>query len=86
MKNYPITLHASLLFVNNKIINWKIGTKSWENNGWYSSCQPVHLLINANDDDISVESFTKIVNNTEENNLFFNVTAREFFKMFDFHV
>lgn len=79
---YPRKLYANVLLLDGKIINWKTGTKNWEESGWVSSSQPLFIFQNL-ENDLRSEVFKFTANNTNENNLFFEKTAKEFYKMFE---
>lgn len=82
--NYPRKLYANVLLCNGKIINWKTGTRSWENNKWLESRQPLKFILNE-DNIIESKVISETVYNGEENSLFFEKTSIEFYKQFEIH-
>ncbi len=87
---FPRTIHASVLLLDEKIINWKIGTTSWKGNRFLGSSQPINLVKRGCDnewnpkDNLRSEAFTRVVNSEAENNMFFE-RAEEFLRMYEIH-
>lgn len=83
--NYPKKLYANVLLLDVKIVNWKTGTSSWENGKWVMYRQPYFVLEELDINRLTTETFTKAVFSTNENNLFFEKTSKDFYKMFTLH-
>lgn len=79
---YPRKLYANVLLLNGKIINFKTGSKSWEGEKWIGSSQPLFIFHNL-ENDLRSEVFPFIARDTNETNLFFEKTSKEFYKMFE---
>ena len=83
---YPKKLYANVLLFDDKIISFKTGTKNWEGSKFWESCQPLWFINEDNfENRLKSEVFSKIVNSNEENNIFFRVISKEFYKMFEIH-
>ena len=81
---FPRKLFANVLLLDDKIINFKIGDRSWEGDKWCMNRQPSFLFLLENADQrIESKIFAKIVNSNAENTLFFRKISTEFFKMFE---
>ena len=83
---YPKKLYANVLLFDDKIINFKTRTKSWEGTGFWSSQQPLWIIYEKDfENRLRSEVFSKIINSNEENEIFFRVISKEFYKMFEIH-
>lgn len=80
---YPRKLYANVLLLDGKIINWKTGSTSWKNDGWLSSSQP--LWVFQEECDLQSKTIFFEANNDDENNKFFSVTSKDFYKKFEIH-
>ena len=80
---YPRTVHANVLLLDGKIINWKIGDANWVDSKWVRNRQPDIAYCVGFYERVEAQVFAAIVNNVNENQLFFNKIAIEFFKMFE---
>ncbi|MGG2091295.1 hypothetical protein AB1283_00830 [Bacillus sp. S13(2024)] len=78
---YPHKVYASVLLLDNKIYNWKIGQRYWDS--------PFSMTIRTSD----MEKFSKMktkyihweVNTSDEHQEVFEKHAREWFKQFEIH-
>jgi hypothetical protein len=83
---YSKKLYANVLLFDDKIINFKTGTTNWEGTKFWASSQPLWIIHEKDfENRLRSEVFSKIVNSNEENNIFFRVISKEFYKMFEIH-
>ena len=83
---YPKKLYANVLLFDDKIINFKTGTTNWEGLKFWESRQPFWILYEKQfENRLKSEVFSKIINSNEENEIFFRVISKEFYKMFEIH-
>ena len=83
---YPKKLYANVLLFDDKIISFKTGTTDWEGTKFWSSRQPIWIIDEDNfENRLKSEVFSKIINSNEENEIFFRVISKEFYKMFEIH-
>lgn len=82
--NYPRKLYANVLLLDGKIINWKTGEKTWEDERYFNNRQPISKLM-GKFDRLSSETFKFTANNSNENKLFFESYSKEFYQMFELH-
>lgn len=78
---YPHKVYASVLLLDGKIYNYKIGEDYWKH--------PLEVKMRFSDfekiDRMTVEHTYFEVNNVEEHNAAFKVLAREWFKSWEIH-
>ncbi|MED1955115.1 hypothetical protein [Brevibacillus centrosporus] len=78
---YPHKVYASVLLLDGKIYNWKIGQDHWKH--------PHEVKMRYSDFDKLDRMYTQYawfeVNNDEEHNRAFEVLAREWFKQWEIH-
>lgn len=78
---YPHKVYASVLLLDGKIYNYKIGQSFWEN--------PLEVKMRYSDfekiDRMTVEHTCFEVNNSEEHNTAFKVLAMDWFKNWEIH-
>lgn len=78
---YPHRVYASVLLLDGKIYNYKIGQNHWEH--------PAEVKMRLSDfnkiDRMTVEYTYFEVNNDEEHNAAFEVLARDWFKNWEIH-
>lgn len=82
-QEYPKTIHASVLLLDNKILNWKVGYTCWKTvDKALCSQQPVGVLLKFvhNPEAITVEHTSFVCNSAEEVNLLFTKKADSFYK------
>lgn len=80
---YPKILFQNVLLLDNKIVNWKTGKTHWKDiDKALNNRQPLYVL-KQNKNNLSVRSKSKLINNIEENNEFFNDTS--WYKQFELH-
>ena len=86
MAEYPKTLYANVLLLDGNIINWKTGDRSWEGGNWINNRQPLSIVVECATGDperLQSETFSAVVYNDDQNQLFFADTSKEFYKMFE---
>ncbi|UUV46038.1 hypothetical protein [Bacillus phage vB_BanS-Thrax3] len=78
---YPHDVYASVLLLDGKIYNWKIGNRYWES--------PFHVKMRYADfdkiDRMEVHHTSFTVNNSTEHSYAFEVLSRKWFKQWDIH-
>ncbi|SNR95993.1 hypothetical protein SAMN05446037_1002101 [Anaerovirgula multivorans] len=79
---YPHNVNASVLLLDGKIYNWKIGNQWWED--------PAYVKVRLSDyiekkDRFTVKNKAFQVNNDFEHNRIFEHDAKEWFKQFEIH-
>ncbi len=97
LNKYPHRVFASVILLDNKIVNWKTGDCRWSKKNYTSSNQPLivnvyddkivirskqSLIVYDNDKNIVVRSRSFIANTRQERNNIFEVKARKFYKQF----
>ena len=81
---YPKTLYHSVLLLDGKIIGWKTANYGWDTvEKALCNRQAVNLILTATREQLSVACESAVVNDTEENNAFFDDKA--FFERFPIH-
>ena len=83
---YPHTVYASVLLLDNKIINWKIGDRRWTD--IFSMTRRIRRDRPFNINDYTGETVESIgfeVNNSDEHDHAFAVLAKEWFKNWEVH-
>lgn len=71
---YPHTIYASVLLVNNKIYDWKVGQNYWDERD-----------LRIKDGTVNIESTSWEVNSSEEHDQVFTIHAKEWMKQWDIH-
>lgn len=78
MNEYPYEVNASVLLLDGKIYNWKIGNQHWETpNMVKMRFTDMHLISEGR---FSTENKSFTVNNEKEHSEAFEIHAREWFK------
>ena len=80
---YPHRIFASVVLLDNKIMNWKIVNYRWTKKNMGDSKQ--QLIIYDYLDKITVRSRSFIAHSPKEHSKIFKVKARKFFKQFEIH-
>jgi len=71
MDLYPKLMHKNVLLLDGAIINWKVGTRHWPTVQDAFDNRQYLWLFKIPEDRLSVASYTKVVNDLDENNQFF---------------
>lgn len=80
LEEYPHNVYASVLLLDNKIMNYKIGNRAWK----HPFDMTWRFPLPDNIDEYSVQSNCWEVNNSEEHNEAFNM-GREWMKQWEVH-
>lgn len=82
VETYPHTVYASVLLLDDKIMNWKVGERKWKHN--MDMTRRINRPFSL-DDYVGemVESIGFEANNSEEHNHAFEVLAPEWFKQWE---
>ncbi len=86
MSEYPKKLYKSVLLIDGKIANWKIGANGWKSLGRAFRNRHHSSIIDMSTIDpsrLGTECVGYVVNNHKENNEFFR--DRNWFKQFTIH-
>lgn len=79
---YPHNIYASVLLLDNKIYNYKIGARYWETIFDMTWRFPIHSIDTSK---LTVKHEKFEVHNDKEHEEVFNILAREWFRKWEIH-
>ena len=78
IETYPHKIYASVLLLDNKIDNWKVGQYEWKDMGNITNYWKIDRI-----NDYTVKTTFWEVNSSEEHNLIFTKLSSEWFKQWE---